>query len=116
MTKLVIYVFGLFIDIYKGGPLINVFLRVFLTFFINIHVLILPMKSEFFLYFFTFCIQKSLVTGLVIYVFRVFISIIGKTPDKRITEGVLCRLSSKFPFIFLPIKTEFVLHFWSYCT
>ena len=102
---------------YKGGPLINVFMRVFLTFLINIHVLIFTRKIRVrSIYFFPFCTQKSLVTELVIYVFLVFISILGETPDKRITEGVFCRLSSKFPFIFLPIEIGFLLHFWSYCT
>ena len=53
---------------YKGGPLINVFLRVY----------------------FDLVRQRSRVgeTELVIYFFGVFICIIGGTPDKRIPEGL----------------------------
>ena len=83
VTELVIYLCGVFIGSiggtpsnrgrnlcfwsfyrqYRGGPLINVFLRV---------------------YFWSFCIQQSVVTELVIYVFGVFIGFIGGTPDKCI--------------------------------
>ena len=35
------------------------------------------------------------VTELLIYVFVVFIGIIGGTPDKRIPEGLFLRLSTK---------------------
>ena len=61
-------------------------------------------------------ISQGLFCPLVFLWFWFFIDIIGETPDKRITEGVFCRLSLKFSFIFWPIKTEFVLHFWSYWT
>ena len=53
---------------YRGGPLINVFLRV---------------------YFWSFCIQQRVVTELVIYFFVVFIGSIGGTPDKPIPECLL---------------------------
>ena len=67
-----------------GGPLINVFLRVYCAFF------------------FPF------------FVFLVFIGILGGTPDKRISEGLFWRLSTKFVFSFSRIKSEFVLCFWSF--
>ena len=39
-----------------------------------------------------------MVTELVIYVFGVVISIIGGTPNKRISEGQVFRQSSRFNF------------------
>ena len=39
----------------------------------------------------------------------------GGTLDERIPEGLFWRFPTKFACIFSPIKTEFVLCFWSFC-
>ena len=36
------------------------------------------------------------------------------TPDKRIPEGLFSRFRTKVAFLFSPIKTEYVLCFWSF--
>ena len=66
-----------------GGPLINVFLRVYfaLCFFLLVFIGIIggtPVK----------CISEGLFCPLCFFLFWVFIGIIGGTPDKRISEGL----------------------------
>ena len=48
----------------------------------------MPIITEFVLYFWSFSRLERMVSELVNYVFRVFVSIIGGTPDKHNSEGL----------------------------